>query len=245
MPGGSKSTTNFEVKEFPGLFDDPSNPTGQQIGQNLLNIGNDIVDLSPIDIPGEIPGFAVEDSPFFDPFQQELLNPTFGTSQAEERLLQELISRTGGQAALRGLGSPTPGAIAQTIAPQLANFRQQRLTNLGGALGGDINARLGIRGLDINQRGQTIAGNQAQESLRQSGQFGAIQLLIDLAQLSQPVRIGGTSSSSTSGSGIGSVLGQLAIAAALAAGTGGASAAAGVTPGQAAGFLSKFGVPIP
>ena len=100
-----------------------------------------------------------------------LLNPSFGTTQAEQDLLNQAYS--GRQAQFNSLGiGDSPGAqaaIAAAAAPALVDYRNTQIANLLGAQGQDINKQLGIRqlqsssdiaalnaelnkyGLDINQ----------------------------------------------------------------------------------------------
>ncbi len=129
----SKQTTDFIVKEFPGLF---GTPEGARVGGKLENIL----------------GRPAFDSPFSQPLEQALLQPTFGPETASEQaLLGSIMDVTAGRGAVRGLGAPTQASLAQSVAPQLIGMRQQGIENLLGAQGQDITAGLG-------ERGQTIGG---------------------------------------------------------------------------------------
>lgn len=131
--GGSSSTqtTDFLVKQFPGLF---GTPEGARIGGQLEStLGG--------------PGFT---SAFSQPLEQALLSPTFGPETASEQaLLGSIMDVTAGRGAVRGLGAPTQASLAQSIAPELIGMRQGRIENLLGAQSQDITAGLGGRGQNI------------------------------------------------------------------------------------------------
>jgi hypothetical protein len=98
-----------------------------------------------------------ESSPYEDLLREAITNPSFGTtSKSEESLINELISRTQGASALRGLGPSTAGGIARNIAPELINLRQQRIGNLQRAFTEDIAPKVAQRGQELVGRGQDI-----------------------------------------------------------------------------------------
>lgn len=131
--------------------------------KSLEDIANNRIKetLDPFSIPDSTPGFNfdsfISNSQFGQPLRNELNNPTFGPQNANEQsLINELISQTQGNSAVRGL-DPTFGAIAQTIAPELINLRQNRIGNLQGSFGKELDALLGAREQDMGERGGDIS----------------------------------------------------------------------------------------
>lgn len=87
-------------------------------------------------------------SDIFQTLQSELLAPQFGPrSDVEESFISSIADIAGGRSAGRGLGIPSFGGVAQTIAPALQGLRQQRVSNLSQALGQETTGR-----------GQTLQG---------------------------------------------------------------------------------------
>ncbi len=121
-----------------------------------------------------------------------LANPNFSTNEVQQAFLDQVTDQVAGNAAQRGLGLPTEGALVQALAPQLLALRNQEIQNNLG-LGG---AGTGLFGQGVQARGDEIAAFTGRK-----GQ--ALQTLVDLASLGQPVVIGGTTGTS-SGSGSGS-----------------------------------------
>lgn len=152
---------------------------------------------TPSDVLGlasaeRIAGPSIFDQLGIADFAQRLTQPQgFGRTTEQDALIQELIGITGGASALRGLGSPTSGAIAQNIAPTLAGFRQQNIQN-------QLATLLGLTG---------AAGVGATERL------GGISQLLDLTGLTLPTPIveggGGGGGDSIGGllGGLGNLLG--------------------------------------
>ena len=54
---GGSSSSKFEVKQFPGLFDDDSNTTGQNIGQSLLDLAPQILGNEQSGLPRDLAPF--------------------------------------------------------------------------------------------------------------------------------------------------------------------------------------------
>ncbi len=109
---------------------------------------------------------AEVNSDFKDPLRNELLNPDLnGTSDAEGSVINQIVSQANARATQRGLGPASAASVSQAIAPQLMQFRQNRLNNLQGALNADRTAGLTSRGQDV----QTALGNQS-NILGQRGQ---------------------------------------------------------------------------
>ena len=80
--------------------------------------------------------------------RSELTSPNFAPqTSSEQSILSSIMDLTGGRSAARGLGAPTQGALAQSIAPTLVNQRNARVSNLAQALG-----------LEQGFRGQTLGG---------------------------------------------------------------------------------------
>jgi hypothetical protein len=207
--GGSDSRTDAATLEkFGGIFDQGGE--GKEIADFLKGKGEARFDqgIDPFVIPESTPTFdfnnLIGDSAIGSRYQDELLNPTFGTSQAEQALLDEVISQFQGNTAMRNLNA-TGGGFAQTIAPTLAKFRQDRLNNLSGGFNAELQAILGGRGQDIGERGADIAATtqtRGQDILGEASIFDqGSNLLLALADLSRPTPIvrGGASSGSSQG----------------------------------------------
>ena len=141
-----KSSSTFEVKQFPGLFDDPANITGQDIGNKLLNLSQGVLGTQQPGVQGPVGSTNLanlsniaQESQFFQPLQDQILRPQFGPqTQAEQDLLNVIEQRTGGANALRGIGSPTSNSLARAIAPSLIGFNQSRTNNLLNAFSTDF-----------------------------------------------------------------------------------------------------------
>ena len=214
--GGSESESVTEPDKIlqtgfgglPGFDTEEGSRALQSIATNRL-----ADTLDPFDIPDSTPGFNFDsflaNSQFGQPLQNELSNPTFGPSNAnEQNLINELISQTQGNSAVRGL-DPTFGSIAQTIAPELINLRQNRINNLQGSFGGELNALLGTRGQNIGERGSDIAAalsGRGQDIDFQSDKTAqAANIFTSLLGLDKKDTVvggGGGSSSSSSSKGI-------------------------------------------
>lgn len=73
-------------------------------------------------------------SPFSQPLQNAILNPSYGVdTQSEQDLLNSIMDLTAGRGAVSGLGAPTQAALASSIAPTLVDLRQRDIENLMGA----------------------------------------------------------------------------------------------------------------
>lgn len=174
--GKSKSTSTFQVKEFPGVFGTPESARIAGQAEQLLG-------ATPYQTP-EAPSLA-------GLLERELTQPSFApTTESEQALLSQISEMTQGASALRGLGPATQASLAQTLAPALVQQRQQRVSNLQQALGGQLQQRA----QDI-QSGLGIGSQQAQ----------TIALLMELAGMAMPQRIGGTTSTSTGPSALGQI----------------------------------------
>ncbi len=164
--------------------------------------------------PGQVGGFDLggfQQGAIGQQLQGELTQPSFGVNQAEQSLLDQIMSQTQGGSAVRGLGPSTQGSLAQAIAPALTGFRQDRISNLLGGAGLEAQTGLGARGQDlgsllgqfqggIQQRGQDIgARGQDLSALLQQLGLGTQGLGL-AAQLMQPERITLGSSQQTGGS---------------------------------------------
>lgn len=213
-PGGSTST--LQTQQFPGIFGAGEDPRRlAQSAESLLGQGFDFGALQQS--AGERAGFgplaqagqeragfgglqqaigalqqAAGGSPsFLGQLQQELSQPSFGPqSAAEQGLLSSILEQTQGQTAARGLGPATQGALGQAIAPTLAGLRQQRVSNLGQALGLE-QAGIGQR---LGALGQVAGLQQAGVGLQQAGigqRIGAASQLGQLQQAGIGQRTGG------------------------------------------------------
>ena len=127
------STTKTKQFQLPGAFQSGKDP--RRIATNLEDLLSRDINLS-----GQ--------TQLFPTLMEELQNPTFAPQTSSElSILESIMDLTGGRSANRGLGMPTQGALAQSIAPTLANQRNQRVSNLAQALG-----------LGRDFRGQTLGG---------------------------------------------------------------------------------------
>jgi hypothetical protein len=217
----SKSQDAATVELLPGLFGD-TGQTGSDIGNFLKGKGENRFDqtIDPFVIPDRTPTFdfnnLIGNSAIGSQYQNELLNPTFGTSQAEQALLEQVISQFQGSTAMRNL-NVTGGGFAQTVLPQLAKFRQDRLTNLKGGFDSELQAILGGRQQDVGERTSDIGAltqTRGQDILGEQAIFDeGSNLLLALADLSRPTPVvkagamredgGGPSTTSKVISGIG------------------------------------------
>ena len=211
----SGRTSPGTVELLPGLFGDEGE-TGQEIGKFLLEKGQNRFDqtIDPFVIPDSTPTFdfnnLIGNSAIGSQYQNELLNPDFGTSQAEQALLDQVISQFQGNTAMRNL-NVTGGGFAQTVLPQLAKFRQDRLTNLKGGFDSELEAILGGRAQDVGERGADVGAlttTRGQDILGEQAIFDeGSNLLLALADLSRPtpvVKQGGSVSSGGGGPSTGS-----------------------------------------
>ena len=108
------SKESLATKEFPGLT---GTPGGQEVARRLAGI------------------FRQGQGGIGGQLGKELLQPAFGpTTEAEQTIIENVISGTQGQSAVRGLGPATEIGLAQNVAPALAGIRQQRVSNLEAAL---------------------------------------------------------------------------------------------------------------
>ena len=210
----SSSRDAGTVELLPGLFGD-TGKTGTDIGKFLLGTGMNRFDetIDPFVIPESTPTFdfnnLIGNSAIGSQYQNELLNPDFGTSQAEQALLDQVISQFQGNTAMRNL-NVTGGGFAQTVLPQLAKFRQDRLTNLKGGFDSELEAILGGRAQDVGERGADVGAlttTRGQDILGEQAIFDeGSNLLLALADLSRPTPVvkQGASRSSGGGPSIGS-----------------------------------------
>ncbi len=151
------------------------------------------------EIPGQIGGLIgqqpqqIGQGAIGQQLQGALTDPSFGVSQAQQGLLDEIMSQTQGASAVRGLGPATQGGLARAIAPSLAGFRQQRIGNLLGGAG--LEQQAGQFGAGL---GEQARGTSLQALLQQLG-LGT-QGLTTAAGLMQPERITLGSRQETGGS---------------------------------------------
>tara|TARA_R110000744_G_scaffold133456_2_gene241843 strand:+ start:80 stop:1072 length:993 start_codon:yes stop_codon:yes gene_type:complete len=193
----SSSQDAATVELLPGLFGD-TGQTGSDIGNFLKGKGENRFDqtIDPFVIPDRTPTFdfnnLIGNSAIGSQYQNELLNPTFGTSQAEQALLEQVISQFQGSTAMRNL-NVTGGGFAQTVLPQLAKFRQDRLTNLKGGFDSELQAILEGRSQDVGERGADIGAStttRGQDILGEQAIFDeGSNLLLALADLSRPTPV--------------------------------------------------------
>ena len=208
---------------FGNLFGGPERAKG--LTEDLLGIGQTrLADtLDPFQIPETTPGFDfnsfLSSSKFGQPLYNELINPEFAPQTASEQsLINALISQMQGQTAVRGL-DPTFASIAETIAPQLVGLRQQRLGNLQGAFGGELEGVLGGRGQDIGERGADIAagltGRGQDIDFRSDQVAQAANILTSVLGLDRLDTVVGGGASESEGNVSAGILGAAASAAAL------------------------------
>ena len=75
-------------------------------------------------------------SPFSKSLEDSILHPSYApTSAADTAMLNDVMDATGGRTASRGLGAPSQTALAEAIAPQMMQNRQNQIANLMGAQG--------------------------------------------------------------------------------------------------------------
>ena len=125
--GGSTTTTDIQKRTDPGIFG--ASPESTRLAgraENILGTEPDLLSM----------------------LRNELMNPSFAPqTSSEQSILSSIMDLAGGRSASRGLGAPTMGGLAQSIAPTLADMRNQRVNNLSQALG-----------LEQGFRGQTLGG---------------------------------------------------------------------------------------
>jgi len=174
-----------------------------------------------IEAPTLAPFDSATASRFAQPFDEQLLRGSFGPrTTAEEALVKSIINLTGGQSGKRGLGVPTPGGIAQNIAPTLVALNQQQTENLQNALFGDLQAILtgrgqtsefnrDIFGKEIGQRGTDIeatlrditrrqGATDEQARRRQAEETQKAEILASLLGVSLPQIVAGTEGDTSS-----------------------------------------------
>ena len=205
----SSSRDAGTVELLPGLFGD-TGKTGTDIGKFLLGTGMNRFDetIDPFVIPESTPTFdfnnLIGNSAIGSQYQNELLNPDFGTSQAEQALLDQVLSQFQGNTAMRNL-NVTGGGFAQTVLPQLAKFRQDRLNNLKGGFDSELEAILGGRAQDVGERGADVGAlttTRGQDILGEQAIFDeGSNLLLALADLSRPTPVVRQGASRSGGGG--------------------------------------------
>lgn len=179
--GGTKSSTTINKMTDPGIFG--ASPESTRLASGAESILGSTPDL-------------------LSSLRNELLNPSFApTTSSEQDFLSTIMDLAGGRSAARGLGAPTMGGLAQTLAPALMDIRNNRVSNLSQALG-----------IEQGFRGQTLGG------------------MMDLGTLAMPqnIYIPTTETKQTTGllPGIAGVLGSFAGA---ATGLGALKGAGGLT----------------
>lgn len=188
--GGSKS--KFEVKTFPGIFNDPSATKAAGFGEQISELVNQNISSGGADGISQ-PG---TERPFFDQFTQQLDNPQLGPQgSGEASIIQQLVQQANAANTQSGFNAPaTTGTITQAIAPQLEQFRQNRLANL-------VQGEQTFGGTELAERGQNIQSGTAQGGLDLNNFNSIINALQNLVSEAAPVRIGGTTTK-TQGPGI-------------------------------------------
>ena len=132
--GSSKQKSSLQTKQFPGLFGNE----GGDIYQRGRDIGTDLLRT----------------------IGQE--QPSWSTYNAdEERLLADIMSRTHGASALRGLDSATPASLAQMLAPQMIDLQARKFDEGLAKRNQTIQALLELAGYAMPQ---TIAGQKSSGS---------------------------------------------------------------------------------
>lgn len=205
----SSSRDAGTVELLPGLFGD-TGKTGADIGKFLLGTGMNRFDetIDPFVIPESTPTFdfnnLIGNSAIGSQYQNELLNPDFGTSQAEQALLDQVLAQFQGNTAMRNL-NVTGDGFAQTVLPQLAKFRQDRLTNLKGGFDSELEAILAGRAQDVGERGADVGAlttTRGQDILGEQAIFDeGSNLLLALADLSRPTPVVKQGASRSGGGG--------------------------------------------
>ncbi len=209
-----RSEQRFEVKKFPGLFEEEESPVGQSIGFQLLDVlasegRNEFgLDVPEFDIPEEFGGGKIgdesstltklerlprEESATFGALEDRLLNPQpLNLTGSEQAVIDDIIRQTQGDSAIRGL-QPSATSIGQAIAPSLIDFRNQRTADLLGASELDLGAL-------TTQRGQDVDTEIAQRDVQLQNRKLLIDNLVELARLSLPELLGGNVGSSRTSS---------------------------------------------
>jgi len=119
-------------------------------GLDYANKAETSLDFTPFDF---------NQSKYAKPLADSLLNPSFApSSEAEQNLLDTIMSQTHGASAYRGLGPSSQEALASSIAPTLVEFNQRKIANIMAALGLDYQTGL-------TARGQDLSANQAKSML--------------------------------------------------------------------------------
>ena len=214
--GGSVDTTSI-----PGIFEQGG--PGTEIANTLRGKANERFDFSldPFQIPSSTPSFNIEDLiggiESGQALQSELFNPSFGVNESEQALLDEVTEQFLGNQALRNLKA-TGGGFAETLAPELVKFRQDRIDNLQNAFNTDVNALLSgtleQRDQETRERAADIQAGLTGRGQDIAADFQAfdqgINTLLALMDASRPtpiVRQGSTSRSTGIFPALGSVSG--------------------------------------
>lgn len=162
--------------EIPGLMKDLTKPSGGGIDTTSFpgsfGAGPDSARLSKL-----MESLITGTQPYATSLNNELMNPTYGaTNPNESALLDSLTSLTQGTSALRGLGPSTPGGLAQVLAPELVNLRQQRVNNLMQAMGSQATNLSGLNELIGLSMPQNVAMQRPQgpSTLQQISQLMGI-----------------------------------------------------------------------
>ena len=98
-------------------------------------------------------GMIGSGTPYDKALQDAILNPSYSpTSASDQAVLNSLMDVTAGRGSVRGLGAPTQSSLAQAVAPQLVQNRQNQIQDL---LGGQAQALQG-KGIDLQALLQLI-----------------------------------------------------------------------------------------
>ena len=215
-------TSRFETVTLPGGFDDPQAKKAAEFAGQISSLANQRIGQPGVDVSQ-----PATERPFFDQFTQQVQRPQLGARGANENsIISQLVAQANSASANRGTGPATTGTIAQAIAPQLFQFRQQELDNLRGG-----EATFGRT--QLAERGQDIQSGVQGEQLNLNNFNSIIQALSGLTEFASPTTLGGTVTSGSS-----SILpGLLKLAGTVVGGVygGPAGAAAGGAAGGAIG----------
>jgi len=211
QPGGWSPTIKYQAGGDPGsataqaypsftraetgIFGDPFNLEGRDVGLTVNRLANMLQQQQPatFPLPAQAGAFRGAGNPLAQAQQQELLSPSYGVSEFQQPILDQLTAQLGAGAQRRGLEA-TPSGMAAGIAPQLEQFRRNRLADLGSAAGLDLEGR----GQDITGRGQDIQALLGQQDVGTAADVArkniTLNSLLALAQMSKPQIVGGTTS---------------------------------------------------
>lgn len=120
---GEKQSSSPVFQAFPSAWGDMGYEKSSQFGNQLS-------------------GMVGTGTTYDKALQEAILNPSYApTSAADTSILNSLMDVTAGRGSVRGLGAPTQASLAQAVAPQLVQNRQNQIQNLLGGQGQAIQGK--------------------------------------------------------------------------------------------------------